>query len=155
HTEGVEITTGPLGQGFAMSIGMAMAEKHLAAKYNTENYKVVDHYTYALVRDGDLMEGISHKTASCAGHLQLDKLIDIDDSKDLSHDGNLNKSFSEDIKKRFETYGWNYQLVKDGNDLDEIDQALNNAKKADKPAMIEVKTVIGYGAPNKSGKSDA
>ncbi|HIV82050.1 MAG TPA: transketolase [Candidatus Salinicoccus merdavium] len=155
HTEGVEITTGPLGQGFAMSIGMAMAEKHLAAKYNTENYKVVDHYTYALVSDGDLMEGISHETASFAGHLQLDNLIVLYDSNDISLDGDLDKSFSEDIKKRFEAYGWDYQLVKDGNDLDEIDQALNNAKKADKPAMIEVKTVIGYGAPNKSGKSDA
>ncbi|MCD2136719.1 transketolase [Salinicoccus halitifaciens] len=155
HTEGVEITTGPLGQGFAMSVGMAMAEKHLAAKYNTGEFKVVDHFTYVLASDGDLMEGISHEAASLAGHLNLDNLIVLYDSNDISLDGDLDKSFSEDIGKRFEAYGWDYQLVKDGNDLEEIDQAISNAKAADKPSMIEVKTVIGYGAPTKSGKSDA
>lgn len=155
HTEGVEITTGPLGQGFAMSVGMAMAEKHLAAKYNTDEFKVVDHFTYVLASDGDLMEGISHEAASLAGHLNLDNLIVLYDSNDISLDGDLDKSFSEDIRKRFEAYGWDYQLVKDGNDVEEIDQAISNAKTAGKPSMIEVKTVIGYGAPTKSGKSDA
>ena len=155
HTEGVEITTGPLGQGFAMSVGMAMAEKHLAAKYNTDEFKVVDHFTYVLASDGDLMEGVSHEAASLAGHLNLDNLIVLYDSNDISLDGDLDKSFSENIKKRFEAYGWNYILVKDGNDLEEIDQAITDAKGADKPSMIEVKTVIGYGAPTKSGKSDA
>lgn len=155
HTEGVEITTGPLGQGFAMSVGMAMAEKHLGATFNTDKHKVVDHYTYVIASDGDLMEGISHEAASLAGHLKLDNLVVLYDSNDISLDGDLNKSFSEDIKKRFEAYGWEYSIVKDGNDLDAIDKAISKAKSADRPALIEVKTVIGYGAPNKSGKSDA
>ena len=155
HTEGVEITTGPLGQGFAMSVGMAMAEKHLGASFNTDDHKIVDHYTYVLASDGDLMEGISHEAASLAGHLKLDNLVVLYDSNDISLDGDLDKSFSEDIKKRFEGYGWEYSIVQDGNDLDKIDKAIEKAKKADRPALIEVKTVIGYGAPNKSGKSDA
>ncbi|MEJ7506906.1 transketolase [Staphylococcus simulans] len=151
HTQGVEVTTGPLGQGFAMSVGMAMAENHLAGKFNKPDAEVVNHYTYVLASDGDLMEGISHEAASLAGHLQLDKLIVLYDSNDISLDGDLDKSFSEDIKKRFESYGWNHILVKDGNDLEEINSAIEKAKEQNGPTMIEVKTVIGYGSPNKSG----
>ncbi|WP_434122153.1 transketolase [Salinicoccus roseus] len=155
HTEGVEITTGPLGQGFAMSVGMAMAEKHLAARFNRNNYNVVDHYTYVVASDGDLMEGVSHEAASLAGHLALDKLIVLYDSNDISLDGDLDKSFSEDIKKRFEGYNWHYIKVADGNDVEAVDKAIEEAKSSDKPTMIEVKTIIGYGAPNKQGKSDS
>lgn len=151
HTDGVEVTTGPLGQGFAMSVGMALAESHLAGKFNKDNYNVVDHYTYVLASDGDLMEGISHEAASFAGHNQLDKLIVLYDSNDISLDGDLDKAFSENTKSRFESYGWNYIFVKDGNDLEEIDNAINKAKSQQGPTIIEVKTVIGYGAPNKSG----
>lgn len=151
HTDGVEVTTGPLGQGFAMSVGMAMAEKHLAGKFNKDKYNVVDHYTYVLASDGDLMEGISHEAASLAGHLNLDKLITLYDSNDISLDGELNKAFSEKVKDRFESYGWSYILVEDGNDLSAIDKAITEAKSLDGPTMIEVKTVIGFGAPNKAG----
>ncbi|RIL69874.1 transketolase [Staphylococcus devriesei] len=151
HTDGVEVTTGPLGQGFAMSVGMALAEDHLAGKFNKEDIDIVDHYTYVLASDGDLMEGISHEAASFAGHNQLDKLIVLYDSNDISLDGELNKAFSEDVKKRFESYGWNHILVKEGNDLEAIDKAITKAKSQKGPTMIEVKTVIGYGAPNVSG----
>ncbi|MCH4355843.1 MULTISPECIES: transketolase [Staphylococcus] len=151
HTDGVEVTTGPLGQGFAMSVGMALAEDHLAGKFNKDDFNIVDHYTYVLASDGDLMEGISHEAASLAGHNQLDKLIVLYDSNDISLDGELNKAFSEDVKKRFESYGWNHILVKDGNDLDAIDKAITKAKSQNGPTMIEVKTIIGYGAPNVSG----
>ena len=151
HTDGVEVTTGPLGQGFAMSVGMALAEDHLAGKFNKDDFNIVDHYTYVLASDGDLMEGISHEVVSFAGHNQLDKLIVLYDSNDISLDGELNKAFSEDVKKRFESYGWNHILVKDGNDLDAIDKAITKAKSQNGPTMIEVKTIIGYGAPNVSG----
>ena len=151
HTDGVEVTTGPLGQGFAMSVGMAMAEKHLAGKFNKDKYDVVDHYTYVLASDGDLMEGISHEAASLAGHLNLDKLITLYDSNDISLDGELNKAFSENVKERFSSYGWSYILVEDGNDLEAIDKAITEAKTLESPTLIEVKTVIGYGAPNKAG----
>lgn len=151
HTDGVEVTTGPLGQGFAMSVGMAMAEKHLAGKFNKDKYDVVDHYTYVLASDGDLMEGISHEAASLAGHLNLDKLITLYDSNDISLDGELNKAFSENVKERFTSYGWSYILVEDGNDLEAIDRAITEAKTLEGPTLIEVKTVIGYGAPNKAG----
>lgn len=151
HTDGVEVTTGPLGQGFAMSVGMAMAEKHLAGKFNKDKYDVVDHYTYVLASDGDLMEGISHEAASLAGHLKLDKLITLYDSNDISLDGELNKAFSENVKERFTSYGWSYILVEDGNDLEAIDKAITEAKTLEGPTIIEVKTVIGYGSPNKAG----
>ncbi|MGZ9848940.1 transketolase [Macrococcus psychrotolerans] len=150
HTKGVEITTGPLGQGFAMSVGMAMAEKHLAATFNQQS-DIIDHYTYALVSDGDLMEGISHEAASLAGHLKLNKLIALYDSNDISLDGELNKAFSEDVKGRFESYGWEHILVSDGNDMEAIDKAITVAKSSDRPTIIEVKTIIGYGSPNKQG----
>ncbi|WP_415362792.1 Transketolase [Mammaliicoccus lentus] len=155
HTDGVEVTTGPLGQGFAMSVGMAMAEKHLAGKFNQDNYEVVDHYTYVLASDGDLMEGISHEAASLAGHLNLDKLITLYDSNDISLDGDLDKAFSENVKNRFESYGWSYIIVEDGNDLEAIDKAITEAKSLEGPTLIEVKTVIGYGAPNKAGTNGA
>ncbi|PWU68775.1 transketolase [Gracilibacillus dipsosauri] len=154
HTDGVEATTGPLGQGIAMSVGMAMAEKHLEAKYNKDNYNVVDHYTYALVSDGDLMEGISHEAASLAAHLKLGKLIALYDSNDISLDGELNKSFSENVADRFKAYGWQVILVEDGNDTKAISEAIAKAKEnTDQPTLIEVKTVIGYGSPNKSASS--
>ena len=153
HTDGVEVTTGPLGQGFAMSVGMALAESHLAGKFNKDQFDIVNHYTYVLASDGDLMEGISHEAASFAGHNQLDKLIVLYDSNDISLDGDLDKSFSEDTKQRFEAYGWNYILVKNGNDLDEIDNAITQAKSQQGPTIIEVKTIIGFGSPNKAGSN--
>lgn len=153
-TDGVEATTGPLGQGIAMSVGMAMAEAHLAAKYNKENMSIVDHYTYALISDGDVMEGISHETASLAGHLGLGKLIALYDSNDISLDGDLDRSFSEDTQKRFEAYGWQVIRVEDGNDVNEIRNALKEARaNKEQPTLIEVKTIIGYGSPNKSDSS--
>lgn len=153
HTDGVEVTTGPLGQGFAMSVGMALAESHLAGKFNRDQFNIVDHYTYVLASDGDLMEGISHEAASFAGHNQLDKLIVLYDSNDISLDGDLDKSFSEDTKQRFEAYGWNYILVENGNDLDEIDNAITQAKSQQGPTIIEVKTIIGFGSLNKAGSN--
>ncbi|MEK4228880.1 transketolase [Solibacillus sp. FSL H8-0538] len=156
HTVGVEATTGPLGQGIAMSVGMAMAERHLAATYNKAGLDIVDHYTFALCGDGDLMEGVAAEAISLAGHLQLEKLIVLYDSNDISLDGDLEKSFSENVQKRFESYGWNYLKVQDGNDVDALNTAIENAKKSsDKPTLIEIKTVIGFGSPNKSGKSDS
>ncbi|ENH96964.1 transketolase [Gracilibacillus halophilus YIM-C55.5] len=154
HTDGVEATTGPLGQGIAMSVGMAMAEKHLSGKYNTDKHEIIDHNTYALVSDGDLMEGISHESASLAGHLGLGKLIALYDSNDISLDGDLHKSFSEDIEGRFQSYGWQVLRVEDGNDIEAISKAISEAKaNTDQPTLIEVKTVIGYGSPNKSASA--
>src|SRR5690625_162603 len=127
-TDGVEATTGPLGQGVAMAVGMAMAETHLAAKYNKEGFPIIDHYTYSLVGDGDIMEGISHETASLAGHLGLGKLIVLYDCNDISLDGDLDRSYSDNIEKRFEAYGWQVLHVKDGNNLTEIREALQLAK---------------------------
>ncbi|WP_342512506.1 transketolase [Sporosarcina sp. FSL K6-1522] len=156
HTVGVEATTGPLGQGIGMAVGMAMAEKHLAATYNKPGFDVVDHYTYALCGDGDLMEGVAAEAISLAGHLQLDKLIVLYDSNDISLDGDLGMSFSENIRKRFESYGWNYLRVEDGNEVDQVSNAIETAKgHTGGPTIIEVKTVIGYGSPNRAGKSDA
>ncbi|GIN61663.1 transketolase [Robertmurraya siralis] len=155
HTPGVDATTGPLGQGISMAVGMAMAERHLAAVYNKDNYELVDHYTYSICGDGDLMEGVSAEAASLAGHLQLGKLVVLYDSNDISLDGDLDRSFSESIEKRFKSYGWQYIRVEDGNDLEAIAKAIEEAKNDQThPTMIEVRTVIGYGSPNKSGKSD-
>lgn len=155
-TDGVEATTGPLGQGIAMAVGMAMAEAHLAAKYNRQGYPIIDHYTYSLVGDGDIMEGISHEAASLAGHLGLHKLIVLYDSNDISLDGDLNKAYSDDIKKRFEAYHWQVLRVDDGNDVEAIRDALRQAKEnKSQPTLIEVKTIIGYGSPNKAGSSKA
>lgn len=149
YTDGVDATTGPLGQGIAMAVGMAMAERHLEAKYNKDGFPVVDHYTYALCGDGDLMEGVASEAASYAGHQQLGRLVVLYDSNDISLDGDLDKSFSENVKQRFEAYGWEHLLVKDGNDTAEILAAIEKAKQnTSQPTMIEVKTVIGFGAPN-------
>ncbi|RDU38661.1 transketolase [Neobacillus piezotolerans] len=155
HTEGVEATTGPLGQGIAMAVGMAMAERHLAATYNKDNYELVNHFTYSICGDGDLMEGVSAEAASLAGHLKLGRLVVLYDSNDISLDGELHQSFSESVKDRFLAYGWQYIRVEDGNDLNEVAKALEEARSdLDRPTMIEVKTIIGYGSPNLSGKSD-
>lgn len=154
YTDGVEATTGPLGQGIAMSVGMAMAEAHLAAKFNKEDIAIIDHYTYALVSDGDLMEGISHEAASLAGHLGLGKLIALYDSNDISLDGELDRSFSENTEQRFKAYGWQVLRVEDGNDLEEIREAIKEAQQnTEQPTLIEVKTIIGYGSPNKSNSA--
>ena len=149
HIDGVEVTTGPLGQGFAQAVGIAMAEKHLAAIYNKDDAQVIDHYTYVLCGDGDLMEGISYEAMSLAGHLNLSKLIVLYDSNDICLDGATNTTFSEDIKKRAESLNWNYLKVEDGRDLDQIYAAINDAKgNLQGPTLIEVKTIIGYGSTN-------
>ena len=154
-TEGVEVTTGPLGQGFGMAVGLAIAEKHLAAVYNRPGYDVVDHYTYGLCGDGDLMEGISHETASLAGTLGLGKLIFFYDDNLISLDGPTELSYTEDRLKRFEAYHWHVQIVEDGNDLEGISKALEAAQAVkDKPSLIAVRTVIGYGSP-KAGTNKA
>lgn len=154
HTPGVEATTGPLGQGVSMAVGMAMAERHLAAVYNKPGFNMVDHYTYSICGDGDLMEGVSAEAASLAGHLKLGRLIVMYDSNDISLDGDLHLSFSENVQKRFDAYGWQVIRVEDGNDTEAIQRALREAKAdTQRPTLIEVKTVIGFGSPNKSGKS--
>ncbi|MGM0168475.1 transketolase [Enterococcus sp. AZ135] len=152
-TDGVEATSGPLGQGISMAVGMAMAEAHLAATYNRDGFKIMDHYTYALCGDGDFMEGVSQEASSMAGHLKLGKLIVLYDSNDISLDGPTAKAFTENVGARYEAYGWQHLLVEDGNDLEAINNAIAEAKKeAEKPTLIEVKTIIGYGAP-KEGTS--
>lgn len=154
HTDGVEATTGPLGQGIAMAVGMAMAEAHLAATYNRDSFPIMDHYTYAICGDGDLMEGVSQEASSMAGHMKLGKLIVLYDSNDISLDGPTSKAFTENVGARYEAYGWQHILVKDGNDLDEIEAAIEAAKaETDKSTLIEVKTVIGYGAPKEGTSS--
>lgn len=153
HTDGVEATSGPLGQGITMAVGMAMAEAHLAATYNREDYNVMDHYTYTICGDGDLMEGVSQEASSMAGHLKLGKLIVLYDSNDISLDGPTSKAFTENVGVRYEAYGWQHLLVEDGNDLTAISKAIDEAKaETGKPTLIEIKTVIGYGAP-KEGTS--
>lgn len=154
HTDGVEATTGPLGQGIAMAVGMAMAEAHTAATYNRDSFPVIDHFTYALCGDGDLMEGVSQEASSMAGHMKLGKLIVLYDSNDISLDGPTSKAFTENVGARYEAYGWQHILVKDGNDLEAISAAIEKAKaETDKPTLIEVKTVIGYGAPKEGTSS--
>ncbi|MGO4543576.1 transketolase [Paenibacillus sp. 2TAB23] len=153
HTAGVDATTGPLGQGIAMAVGMAIAEAQLGATYNKEGHDLINHFTYSICGDGDLMEGVSHEAASFAGHLQLGKLVVLYDSNDISLDGELSLSYSESVQKRFEGYGWQVLRVEDGNDLAALSQAVAEAQAdLSKPTLIEVKTVIGYGSPNKGGK---
>ncbi|MHC5938416.1 transketolase [Nostoc sp.] len=151
-TPGVEVTTGPLGQGIANAVGLAIAEAHLAAKFNKPDTKIVDHYTYVIVGDGCNMEGISGEAASFAGHLGLGKLIALYDDNHISIDGSTDVAFTEDVSKRFEAYGWHVLHVKDGNtDLAAIEKAIAEAKAVtDKPSMIKVTTTIGYGSPNKA-----
>ena len=152
ETEGVEVTTGPLGQGIANAVGLAIAEAHLAAKFNKPDLKIVDHYTYVILGDGCNMEGVSGEACSLAGHLGLGKLIALYDDNHISIDGDTSISFTEDVGKRFEAYGWHVLEVKDGNnDLAAIQQAIEAAKAVtDKPSMIKVRTTIGYGSPNKA-----
>jgi transketolase len=152
HTKGIEISTGPLGQGIANAVGFAMAEAHLAAKFNTPEHKVVDHYTFALSGDGCLMEGISYEAASLAGTLKLGKLILMYDSNQITIEGNTSIAFTESVSKRFEAMNWQVLEVNDGNDIDAIQAALKVAKlEKDKPTIIIVKTIIGYGCPSKQG----
>lgn len=154
-TSGIDVSTGPLGQGVSMAVGFAMGERFLAAKVNQENFDMIDHYTYVICGDGDLMEGAAYEATSLAGHLKLNKLIVLHDSNDISLDGELSISFSENMKARFEAIGWEHILVSDGENLDEINNAIAQAKKSDKPSMIEVKTIIGYGSDKKAGTSAA
>lgn len=148
-TDGVDASSGPLGQGIPMAVGMAMAERFLATKYNTEEYNVVDHYTYVLCGDGDMQEGVTYEASSIAGHLSLDKLIVIYDSNHVTLDGPLDYSFSENVKKRYESMGWQVISVSDGNDINAILKAIRKGKKEKyKPTMIIVDTIIGYGSQN-------
>jgi transketolase len=152
ETEGVEMTTGPLGQGFATAVGMALAEAQLNARFD----QVIDHFTYVFCSDGDLMEGISHEAASLAGHLGLGKLVYIFDDNEITIDGGTDISFTEDVCARFEAYGWHVQRVADGADLDAIDTAIEAAKSVDdKPSIIALRTIIGHGSPSKAGKSSS
>ncbi|AQS08673.1 transketolase [Clostridium saccharobutylicum] len=156
HTEGVEITTGPLGQGICNAVGMAIAEAHLANKFNKENYKIVDHYTYSIVGDGCLMEGISGEASSLAGTLGLGKLVVLYDSNNISIEGSTDIAFREDVAKRYEAYGWQVLKVEDGNDIDAISNAIDTAKmETSKPSIIIVKNQIGFGCPAKQGKASA
>lgn len=156
HTPGVEVTTGPLGQGFGNAVGLAMAERILAARFNDEAGTIVDHRTYVIASDGDMMEGVASEAASLAGHLQLGRLIVLYDDNLVSLDGPTSLSFSnEDVQKRFDAYGWHTQFVPDGNDIDAVDRALVAAKADPRPSLIRVRTHIGYGAPHKQDTSAA
>lgn len=146
HTQGVEATTGPLGQGLSMAVGMAMAEANLAANYNKEDMKIIDHYTYALVGDGCLMEGITNEASSLAGTLKLSKLIVLYDSNNITIEGKTDIAFSENVRARYEALGWDTFYVEDGNNINDISQAIKKAKASDKPSLIEIKTKIGYGS---------
>lgn len=154
-TPGVEVTTGPLGQGFANGVGMAIAEAHLAAQFNQPGHTIVDHWTYALVTDGDLMEGVASEAASLAGHLKLGKLIYLYDSNHISIDGSTDVAFTEDRGQRFEAYGWHVQHVANGNDVEAVDQAIRQAKQDPRPSLIICQTEIGYGLPTRAGTAKA
>jgi transketolase len=156
HTPGVETTTGPLGQGMANAVGMALAEAHLAARFNRGGHDVMHHRTYFLASDGDLMEGISHEAASLAGHLRLGRLIGIYDDNGVTIEGETALAFSEDVGARFAAYGWHVQRVEDGNDLTALDRALSEAKaETERPSLVVVRTHIAYGSPNKQDTADA
>jgi transketolase len=155
HTAGVETTTGPLGQGMANGVGMAIAERHLAALYNRPGHRVLDHHVYAICSDGDLMEGVASEAASLAGHLKLGKLIYFWDDNSITIEGSTDLAFTEDVLGRFSAYGWHTVRVGDGNDLDALDAAIEEAKADPRPSMIGVRTVIGYGSPNKAGSEKA
>lgn len=156
HTAGVETTTGPLGQGVGNAVGMALAEAFLSKHFNRNGHDIIDHYTYAIVSDGDLMEGIAQEAAALAGHWGLGKLIFLYDDNDITLDGEASMIFTEDILKRFDAQGWHTHRVHDGNDLTAIDDAIKAAKReTNRPSIISVKTIIGYGSPNKAGTSSA
>src|SRR6476661_592912 len=147
-TPGVEITTGPLGQGFANGVGMAMGAAHLGARFNRDGFPLIDHHVYAIVSDGDLMEGVAAEAASLAGHLKLGKLIYLYDDNHVTIEGFTSLAFSENVPMRFEAYGWHTQTVADGNNLEEIEAAIRTAQAVDdRPSLISVKTTIGYGMP--------
>ena len=153
ETAGIEVTTGPLGQGLAEAVGLAIAEKHMGSLYNTGEARIVDHYTYVICGDGDLMEGVSHESCSLAGTLQLGKLILLYDDNLISLDGPTDLSYTEDVTKRFEAYDWHVQFVSDGNNLDELNKAIEAAKmERTRPSIIRVRTVIGYGSPKQGTK---
>jgi transketolase len=154
-TPGVEVTTGPLGQGFANGVGMAIAASHLAAVFNKPDHELIDSYIYAIVTDGDLMEGVASEAASLAGHLSLGRLIYLYDDNKISIDGSTELAFTEDRAKRFEAYGWHVQRVDDGNDVDAVDKAIQAAKADPRPSIIMCRTIIGYGAPNRQGTAKA
>lgn len=155
-TPGVETTTGPLGQGFSNAVGMAIAQAHLASMFNKDDIKLIDHFIYGICSDGELMEGISHESASLAGHLKLGKLIFFYDDNKITIDGSTSLAFSEDISKRFDAYGWHVQTVVDVNDVASLEAAVTNAQSvSDKPSLIITKTHIGFGSPNKQDSSDA
>lgn len=154
-TPGVETTTGPLGQGLANAVGMAIAQYFLAAHFNKPDIKIIDHHIYALVSDGDLMEGISHEAASLAGHLKLGSLIFLYDNNKISIEGSTDLTFTENVLKRFESYGWHVQEVEEVNDLDAIHKTIENAIKDPRPSFISIRTIIGYGSPGKQGTSKA
>ena len=151
HTKGVDATTGPLGQGISTAVGMALAERYLAAKYNKEGYELFDHYTYVICGDGDIMEGVASEAASFAAVQKLNKLVVLYDSNDICLDGETRDAFSENVRNRYEAYGWNTILVEDGADVEAVNVAIEKAKQSDKPTLIEVKTIIGAGSPNKQG----
>ncbi|MEN6423397.1 MAG: thiamine pyrophosphate-dependent enzyme, partial [Smithella sp.] len=156
HTSGVEVTTGPLGQGLANAVGMAIAEAHLAALYNRGNQKLVDHFTYVMAGDGDMMEGVAAEACSLAGHLRLGKLIVLYDDNRVTLAGSAALSSTENIEQRFKAYGWQVQKVADGNDVAAIDRAIKKARReTEKPSLICVSSTIGYGAPCKQGSCDA
>ena len=151
HTKGVDATTGPLGQGISTAVGMALAERYLAAKYNKEGYELFDHYTYVICGDGDIMEGVASEAASFSAVQKLNKLVVLYDSNDICLDGETRDAFSENVRNRYEAYGWNTILVEDGADVEAVNVAIEKAKQSDKPTLIEVKTIIGAGSPNKQG----
>ena len=151
HTKGVDATTGPLGQGISTAVGMALAERYLAAKYNKEGYELFDHYTYVICGDGDIMEGVASEAASFAAVQKLNKLVVLYDSNDICLDGETRDAFSENVRNRYEAYGWNTILIEDGADVEAVNVAIEKAKQSDKPTLIEVKTIIGAGSPNKQG----
>ena len=151
HTKGIDATTGPLGQGISTAVGMALAERYLAAKYNKEDYNLFDHYTYVICGDGDIMEGVASEASSFAAVQKLNKLVVLYDSNDICLDGETKDAFSENVRARYEAYGWNTILVEDGANVEAVNVALEQAKKSDKPTLIEVKTIIGAGSPNRQG----
>ena len=151
HTKGIDATTGPLGQGISTAVGMALAERYLAAKYNKEGYNLFDHYTYVICGDGDIMEGVASEASSFAAVQKLNKLVVLYDSNDICLDGETKDAFSENVRARYEAYGWNTILVEDGSDVEAVDAAIEQAKRSDKPTLIEVKTIIGAGSPNRQG----
>jgi len=156
ETPGVEVTTGPLGQGFANGVGMAIAEAYLAAHFNRPDHQIVDHYTYVLASDGDLQEGVDSEAASLAGHLALNKLIVLYDDNHIQLSTPTNVTFTEDVLKRFDAYGWHTARVEQGNDVDAIGKALDEARaQTDRPSLIAVRTIIGYGSPKKAGTTNA